>query len=50
VVLAVTATGLGRVAVCQPVADSPVNVTVLSRVPVFVHRPPVCVPVLPLPL
>jgi hypothetical protein len=43
----VTATGLANVAVCQPDADSPVNVARASRVPLALHRLPVCVPVLP---
>jgi hypothetical protein len=50
VVFADTETGLVRVAVCHPVALSPVNVTVASRVPPVFHSEPVCVPVLPLPL
>ena len=45
-----TATGVAKVACCQPVAVSPVNVTVASRVPAAVHSDPVCVPVLPAPL
>src|SRR4051812_39757490 len=44
------ATGVAKLACCQPVADSLVNVTVLSRVPVLVHRWPTCVPVLAAPL
>ena len=38
VVLAVTATGVAKVACCQPLAVSPVKVTVPSLVPVPVHR------------
>src|SRR6478735_974454 len=50
VVPAVTLTGVDSVALCQPVAVSFVNVTVASRVPVELHREPVCVPLFPAPL
>ena len=49
-VFAVIATGAPRLASCQPLALSPVNVTVASSWPVFDHRWPVCVPVLVAPL
>ena len=42
---AVTATGLENVTVCQPEAVSLVNVACARRVPVDVHRLPMCVPV-----
>ncbi len=45
-----TATGVAKFACCQPVAVSPVKVTVASRVPALVHSEPVWVPVLPAPL
>ena len=38
--------GLANVTDCQPVADSPLNVAVASRVPPAVHRLPTWVPVL----
>ena len=38
-------TGLEKVAVCQPLMDSLVKVTVASSVPVEDHSEPVCVPV-----
>jgi hypothetical protein len=38
-------TGLEKVTVCQPVADSPMKVAVASRTPVEDHRLPVWVPV-----
>ena len=44
--LAAIATGVAKLACCQPVAVSPVNVAVASRVPVRDHRLPTCVPVL----
>ena len=47
---AVTATGDGRFACCQPVAVSPVNATVESRVPALSHNEPVWAPPLPAPL
>ena len=50
VVLAATVTGDVNVIVCQPLAVSPVNVPVASRWPVLVHRLPVWVPVLLVPL
>jgi hypothetical protein len=50
VVLAVTATGEAKVACCQPPADSPLKVTLASRVPAAFHSDPVWVPVLPEPL
>ena len=40
------ATGLANVTVCQPEADSPVNVAWARRVPPALHRLPICVPVL----
>ncbi len=43
-------TGVEKVACCQPVALSLVKVTVASLVPVRVHRFPMWVPVLPVPL
>ncbi len=49
-VSAVTATGVAKVACCQPVAVSLLNVTVASRVPVLLHSDPVWVPVFPVPL
>ena len=49
-VLAEIATGEANVSVCQPDADSLVNVPVASSVPLAVHRLPVCVPVFFAPL
>ena len=49
-VLAVTATGVAKVACCQPLAVSLVKVTDASRVPVEVQSDPMWVPVLPVPL
>ena len=47
-VFAVTGTGALKVACCQPVAVSPLKVTVASFVlPVLFHSEPACVPVLP---
>lgn len=43
-------TGLAKLAVCQPSADSLENVTVASSVPFSDHSVPVCVPVLALDL
>ena len=43
---AVTGNGVEKLACCQPVAVSPVKVTVARRVPVLVQRVPVWVPVL----
>ncbi len=45
-----TGTGAAKSACCQPVADSPVNVTEASLVPAVFHSDPTCVPVLPVPL
>jgi hypothetical protein len=42
----VTGTGLANVTDCQPEAVSPANVACASRVPLVVHRLPICVPVL----
>jgi hypothetical protein len=50
VVFACTAIGDANVACCQPVADSPVNVTDPNNVPVDVHKLPTCVPEFPAPL
>ena len=50
VVPAASARGLANVAVCQPVAVSPVKVTLASRVPVDDQIDPRCTPVLPAPL
>jgi hypothetical protein len=50
VVPAVTATGEANDTVCHPVAVSFVNVAVASNAPAAVHKLPVCVPVLPVPL
>ena len=47
---AVIATGVLRLASCQPLAVSPVNAIVASSCPVVVHRWPVCVPVFVAPL
>ena len=47
---AVTATGVAKVAVCQPVAVSLVKVTWPSRPPPASHSEPTWVPVLPVPL
>ncbi len=47
---AVIATGVAKVACCQPEALSPVKVTDASFVPVADHRFPTWVPVLPTPL
>ena len=44
------ATGVEKFACCQPVAVSPVKVTVASLVPALVQRFPTWVPVLPAPL
>jgi hypothetical protein len=44
------ATGAAKVAVCQPVAVSSVNVAVPRFTPAALHRCPTWVPVLPLPL
>ena len=49
-VLAVIATGLAKVACCQPEAVSPVKVTLARSVPVLVQRFPTWVPVLAAPL
>jgi hypothetical protein len=46
VVSGCTTTGFENVAVCQPDADSLVNVTCARRVPSALHRLPMCVPVL----
>lgn len=43
-------TGWLNVAVCQPLVDSLVKVTVASSWPAAVYSEPVCVPVLPLDL
>jgi len=40
-------TGLANVTLCQPVADSLVNVAWARRWPSSVHRLPTCVPVFP---
>ncbi len=45
-----TASGVERVAFCQPLAVSPVKVTPASLVPVALQMLPVWVPVLPAPL
>ncbi len=45
-VFALTGIGCPNEAVCQPEAVSLLNVTLPSRVPVEVHRLPVCVPTL----
>ena len=45
VVFAVTATGEAKLACCHPLADSLVNVTDASFVPVADHNVPTCVPV-----
>jgi hypothetical protein len=50
VVLALMAIGVPKLASCHPLPVSLLNVTVPSSVPPFVHRCPVCVPVLLLPL
>jgi hypothetical protein len=50
VVFAVIATGELNDTVCQPDALSFVNVAVASCVPEVVHKLPVCVPVLAVPL
>jgi hypothetical protein len=50
VVLALIVMGLAKVAVCQPVAVSPVKVTVPRLPPAAVHRLPTWVPVLAAPL
>jgi len=47
VVPAVTATGVAKLACCQPLEVSPVKFTVARRVPAVVHRLPVWAPVLP---
>ena len=39
------ATGLENVTLCQPDADSAVNVACARRVPLALHRLPMCVPV-----
>ena len=41
------ATGSSKVASCQPLPDSPVNVTVPMFAPLFDQSVPVWVPVLP---
>jgi hypothetical protein len=46
VVPALTGTGLAKLTACQPEADSFANVAWASRVPLALHRLPVCVPVL----
>ena len=50
VVPAVTLTGVAKRAVCQPEADSPLNVTDASFLPPVVHSDPVWVPALALDL
>ena len=47
---AVIATGVPRLASCQPLALSPLKVAVASSCPVVVHRWPVWVPVFVAPL
>ena len=50
VVPAVRAYGVERVAVCHPLAVSPLKVTLASRAPEVDQSDPVWVPVLPVPL
>ena len=49
-VLAAIAMGASKVASCQPVADSPENVTFPRSAPVVSHSVPVWVPVFPVVL
>ena len=46
IVFAVTGTGSSKSTCCQPDGVSPAKVAVANRVPVLVHRLPMCVPVL----
>jgi hypothetical protein len=43
-------TGEAKEADCHPLLVSPENVTAARRAPLLLHRLPVCVPVLPVPL
>lgn len=49
-VFAVTAIGEAKVATCHPLADSPLKVTLPNWIPVDVHKYPMCVPILVVPL
>jgi hypothetical protein len=50
VVFAVIGTADEKLASCHPLAVSPLKTTLARFVPVFVHRFPIWVPVLPVPL
>jgi hypothetical protein len=45
-VFAVMATGVEKSSSCQPEADSALNVPLASKVPLELHRLPMCEPVL----